>query len=56
MTAESFSLTLDGLMQYAAGMFNALSPIVVIIGGITLGVGLIFLVMAALRAALKGAF
>ena len=55
MTAASFQLDLTGLMEYAAGMFNALAPIVVIIGGISLGIGLVYLVMAALRAALKQA-
>lgn len=55
MTAENFDLDLGQLMNYAMGMFNLLSPIVVIIGGLTLGIGLIFLVMAAIKSALKGA-
>ena len=53
MTAETFVLDMTGLMQYAAGIFNVLVPIVVIIGGISLGLGLVYLVMAAVKGAIK---
>ncbi len=38
---EEFSLDLSGLIGYAASFFNSLSPIIVIIGGLGLGMTLI---------------
>lgn len=49
----SFSLDLTGLMDYASTIFNSLSPIVVIIGGIILGLGLLGMVLTMITRAVK---
>lgn len=41
----SFSLDLSTLTDNAASIFNSLSPIVGILGGISLGLGLVVLVL-----------
>lgn len=51
----SFSLDLSGLVDFASTIFNALSPIVVILGGIVLGLGLVILVLKLIMGAVKGA-
>jgi hypothetical protein len=50
----SFSLDLTGLMDYAANIFNSLSPIIVILGGITLGIGLVFMVFSMIKGLVRG--
>jgi hypothetical protein len=37
----SFSLDLSGMIDYAASFFNSLTPIIVIVGGLALGMTLI---------------
>ncbi len=46
---EEFSLDLTGLIGYAASFFNSLSPIIVVIGGIGLGMTLIVGVLQLVR-------
>lgn len=50
----SFSLDLSGMVDFAETIFNALSPIVVIIGGIVLGLGLVSMVLALVMGAVRG--
>jgi hypothetical protein len=50
----SFSLDLSGMVDFAETIFNALSPIVVIVGGIVLGLGLVGLILTLVMKAVKG--
>jgi len=45
----SFSLDLSGMIDYAASFFNSLSPFIVIIGGVSLGMTLIVGVLALVQ-------
>lgn len=46
---SSFSLDLSNMISYAADFFNSLSPIIVIIGGVSLGMTLIVGVLALVQ-------
>jgi hypothetical protein len=50
----SFSLDLSGMVTFAETIFNALSPIVVIVGGIVLGLGLVGLILSLVMKAVRG--
>jgi hypothetical protein len=45
----SFSLDLTGMIDNAASFFNGLTPVIVIIGGLTLGMTLIVGVFALIQ-------
>lgn len=50
----SFSLDLTGMVDFAETIFNSLSPIVVIVGGIVLGLGLVGLILTLVMKAVRG--
>lgn len=50
----SFSLDLSGMVAFAEEIFNALAPIVVIVGGIVLGLGLVGLILSLVMKAVRG--
>jgi hypothetical protein len=50
---NSFSVDMTGLISYAEDIFNALVPAFIPIVGITLGVGLLMIVVNAIGKALK---
>lgn len=50
----SFSLDLTGMVDFAETIFNSLSPIVVIVGGIVLGLGLVGLILSLVMKAVRG--
>jgi len=51
----SFSVDMTGLITYAEDIFNALIPAFIPIVGITLGLGLLMLVVNAIAKAVKTA-
>jgi hypothetical protein len=51
---SSFSLDLTGMVDFAETIFNSLAPIVVIVGGIVLGIGLVGLVIGLVMKAVRG--
>jgi hypothetical protein len=49
----SFSLDMSGLVDFASLIFNSLSPIIIVIGGIVLGLGLVGLVLGLVLRAVQ---
>jgi len=45
----SFSIDLTGLFDYAAQMFNSLSPVIVLAGGLSMGAAVAYFVLKLLR-------
>ena len=49
----SFNFDLSGMMVYASQLFTSLAPVVALIGGLTLGIGLVSFVIRQLRGLLS---
>ena len=47
----SFSIDVTGMMSTAASMFNSLFPIFGVIAGISIGIGLVTLIIVEIRKA-----
>jgi len=45
----SFSIDLTDLFTYASTMFNALGPVLVLVGGLSMGAAVAFFVLKLLR-------
>jgi len=52
--AVSFNIDITSIMSYASDMFNALMPIAAVGIGLSLGVGVIALLIRVVRGALSG--
>jgi hypothetical protein len=50
----SFNIDIDTIMSYASDMFNALMPIAAIGIGLTLGVGILGLLIRVVKGAVSG--
>lgn len=53
-SAQSFNITMDGLMQSASDIFNGLWPAFAIIAGLSLGFVILKFVLSAIRGAFGG--
>lgn len=51
LTLASFSLDLTGLMSNAEVMFNSLSPALIPVVGISLGISILWIVIKAIKGA-----
>jgi len=52
--AQSFNIDLSTIMSYATSMFNALMPIAAVGIGLSLGVGVIALLIRVVKGAIGG--
>lgn len=52
--AQSFNIDLTAVMDYASSMFNALMPIAAVGIGLSLGVGIIAMLIRIIRGAIGG--
>ena len=50
----SFNIDIDSIMAYASSMFNALMPIAAVGIGLSLGVGVIALLIRVVKGAISG--
>ena len=50
----SFNIDIDAIMGYASAMFNALMPIAAVGIGLTLGVGILGLLIRVVKGAVSG--
>jgi formate-dependent nitrite reductase membrane component NrfD len=50
----SFSLDLSDMFTYAAELFNSFGPVIAIIGGLSLGVGLVYLIIRVVKNLFSG--
>lgn len=53
-SAQSFNITMTGLMESAASIFNGLWPAFAIIAGLSLGFVILKFVLSAIRGAFSG--